>query len=227
MKPNIVLVHGAWADGSMWSHVIRLLQAEGYYVTAVQNPLTSLADDVTSTRRTLAAQQGPVVLVGHSYGGTVITAAATKDDNVAALVYIAAMGLDEGESTARVLASYGSDAASLTPDQDSFIVIDRANFAGGFLPNHDPAVVDIMAAAQKPTSVDCLTVDMGRPAWKSKPCWYQVAENDVMIPPAAQHMMAERMDATTASIDAPHGSLVSNPKEVAQIIIVAANAVSR
>ncbi|MCQ4122322.1 alpha/beta fold hydrolase [Rhodococcus tibetensis] len=225
MKPNIVLVHGAWADGSMWTHVIRELQAQGFYVTAVQNPLTSLDDDVATTRSVLARQQGPTVLVGHSYGGAVITAAATEEDNVAALVYIAALGLAQDESPATLLESYGT-LANLVPDENGFILIDRADFAGGFLPDYDPSAVAVMAATQKPTSVHCLTDKIGPPAWKSKPSWFQIAENDAMIPPAALSMMAARMNATTTSIAAPHGSLVSHPREVAQVIMDAANAVS-
>ncbi|WP_394940976.1 alpha/beta fold hydrolase [Psychromicrobium sp. YIM B11713] len=226
MKPNIVLVHGAWADGSMWSEVIRKLQAEDYYVTAVQNPLTSLADDVATTRRTIEAQNGPTVLVGHSYGGMVITNAAVQNDQVAALVYITAMAPDLGESPRFLLNSFGSTAGDQAPDKNGFLILPRDSFAAGFVPGYDPAAAAVFAATQKPTAVQCLTDKSGEPAWKSTPVWYQIAEKDTLIPPAGQKMMAERMNATISSVDAPHGSLIMKPAEVTEVIIEAANSVS-
>jgi pimeloyl-ACP methyl ester carboxylesterase len=223
-RKNVVLVHGAWADGSSWSRVIPPLQDKGFNVTAVQLPLTSLDDDIAVTKNLLAMQKGPAVLVGHSYGGAVITGAANDAPDVTALVYIAAFGLDEGES----LESLGKQgppppgAAQIRPDDHGFLWIDRAGFAQAFAADVDPVQARIMAAVQKPLSVKSFTAKSGTPAWKHIKSWYLVSTNDRMIPPQAEELMAKRMGATVRSIPASHASLVSRPKEVVDLIVEAA-----
>jgi pimeloyl-ACP methyl ester carboxylesterase len=221
---NIMLIHGAWADGSCWSKVILLLQAKGYNVMAAQIPLTSLSDDIAVTRRLLSASAGPTVLVGHSYGGAVITGAATETPQVKALVYITAFGLDEGESLAS-LSKQRPPAAGTTAiegDKSGFLWINRekfhASFAGGV--TDDEAAV--MAAVQKPLSVGCFSDVEGTAAWKTIPSWYLVCTEDHMIPPPAQEFLAERMKATVRSVASSHSPFMSHPKDVAEIIALAA-----
>jgi pimeloyl-ACP methyl ester carboxylesterase len=219
-KTNVVLVHGAWADGSSWSKVISLLDPKRFNVTAVQIPLTSLGDDITVTRNALAAQKGPTVLVGHSYGGAVITGAAHQAPNVTALVYIAAFGLDEGESL-EALSKQGpatAGAAQIRPDANGFLWIDRDGFAKVFAADVDPEEARIMAAVQKPLSVKSFTAKSGPPAWKHIRSWYLVSLNDQMIPPQAEEFMAKRMGATVRAVRASHASMVSHPQEVADMI---------
>jgi pimeloyl-ACP methyl ester carboxylesterase len=226
LKTNVVLVHGAWADGSTWSKVITLLDQDQFNVTAVQIPLTSLEDDIAVTRNALAAQKGPTVLVGHSYGGAVITGAATQAPNVTALVYIAAFGLDEGESL-EGLSKQGpatAGAAQIHPDANGFLWIDRDGFAKVFAADVDPAEARVMAAVQRPLSIKSFTAKSGPPAWKHIRSWYLVSSNDQMIPPQAEEFMAKRMSATVRAVPASHASMVSQPKEVAGMIRAASDA---
>ena len=225
-KTNVVLVHGAWADGSTWSKVISLLDQTRFNVTAVQLPLTSLDDDIAVTRNALAAQKGPTVLVGHSYGGAVITGAANQAPNITALVYIAAFGLDEGESL-EGLSKQGpatAGAAQIHPDANGFLWIDRDGFAKVFAADVDPAEARIMAAVQRPLSIKSFTAKSGPPAWKHIRSWYLVSSNDQMIPPQAEEFMAKRMGATVRAVPASHASMISHPKEVADMIGTAAGA---
>jgi pimeloyl-ACP methyl ester carboxylesterase len=224
---NVVLVHGAWADGSSWSKVIPLLQDQGLNVTAVQLPLTSLTDDIGVTQNALAAQKGSTVLVGHSYGGAVITGAANQAPDGKALVFIAAFGLDEGESL-ETLSQQGpatAGAAQIRPDEHGFLWIDREGFAQVFAADVDPIEARVMAATQKPLSVKSFTQKSGPPAWKHLPSWYLVSSNDQMIPPQAEAFMAKRMGATVRTAAASHASMVSHPGEVADLIISACEAV--
>lgn len=228
-NPNIVLVHGAWADGSNWSKVIPLLQDEGFRVTAVQNPLTSLADDAEVTRRVLAAQEGPTILVGHSYGGAVITEAGADLPNVVALVYIAAFAPDRGEGLGDIFARQlqPPGAGSIRPDKNGFLWIDPATFRESFAQDCDEVDARVMAAVQKPIAGRCFEDKVTTPAWRSKPSWYQVSEQDRMIPPDAERFMAKRMNATVISLPASHASLVSRPREVAKLILEAAHAATQ
>jgi pimeloyl-ACP methyl ester carboxylesterase len=182
-KTNVVLVHGAFADGSSWGKVIPLLQRKGFNVTAVQLPLTSLSDDIAATRNLLSTQKGPTVLVGHSYGGAVITGAANEASNVTSLVYIAAFGLDEGESVEGLLKQgpAPAGAAQIRPDDHGFLWIDREGFSQAFAADVDPVEARIMAAVQKPISISSFTGKSGPPAWKYLPSWYLVASNDQMM----------------------------------------------
>jgi pimeloyl-ACP methyl ester carboxylesterase len=223
-KTNVVLVHGAWADGSSWSKVIPLLQDKGFNVSAVQIPLTSLTDDIAVTRNILAKQNGPTVLVGHSYGGAVITGAANDAPNVTALVYIAAFGLDEGESL-EGLSKQGPatvGASQIRPDDHGFLWIDPSAFPRVFAADADPVEARVMAAVQKPLSIKSFTEKSGPPAWKKIKSWYLVSANDQMIPPQAEEFMAKRMGATVNSVPASHASMVSHPKEVVDLITLAA-----
>jgi pimeloyl-ACP methyl ester carboxylesterase len=222
-KTNVVLVHGAWADGSSWSKVIRLLQSKGVNVAAVQLPLTSLDDDIAVTRNVLEAQTGPTVLVGHSYGGVVISGAANGAPNVTALVYISAFGLDEGESI-EGLGNQGpatAGAAQIRPDKHGFLWIDPNGFAEAFAADVDPVEARVMAVTQKPLSIKSFTAKSGPPAWKHLPSWFLVSANDQMIPPQAEELFAKRMGATVRTVAASHASLVSHPDEVADIITLA------
>ncbi len=223
-KVNVVLVHGAWADGSSWAKVIPLLQTSGYGVVAAQLPLTSIEDDVAATKKLLATIGEPVVLVGHSYGGAVISNAANGASNVKALVYIAAFALDEGESL-DALSKQGpppAGAAQVRPDAAGFLWIDRDGFAKAFAADVDPADAKIMAAVQGPLSLRSFAGKSGPPAWKHLPSWYLVATNDQMIPPAAEQFMGKRMGATVRTVASSHAAMVSHPKEVSAIISEAA-----
>jgi pimeloyl-ACP methyl ester carboxylesterase len=225
-KTNVVLVHGAWADGSSWSKVIPLLQQRSLNVTAAQIPLTSLSDDIAVTRNLLAKQKGPTVLVGHSYAGVVISGAANDAPNVQALVYIAAFGLDEGESI-NALSKQGSApagaAAVLPPDNQGFLWIDRDGFPNAFAADVDPVEARVMAAVQKPLSINSFTATSGPPAWKHIRSWYMVATQDQMIPPQAGEFMAKRMGAEVRKVASSHAAMVSHPKEVADLITLAAD----
>jgi pimeloyl-ACP methyl ester carboxylesterase len=225
--PNVVLVHGAWADGSSWSKVIPLLQDKGYNVTAVQIPLTSLADDVAATRRILSMQTGPTILVGHSYGGVVITEAGANASNVVGLVYISAFAPDEGEVLGqlneRMPAVPGQ--ANIRPDAYGFLWIDPKAFPESFAQDVDPVQARVMAAVQEPIAASIFGEKVTQAAWKSKPSWYLVSENDKMINPDLERFMAKRMGAKeVVSIPSGHASLVSHPSEVAKLIMDAANA---
>ena len=226
-KTNVVLVHGAWADGSPWSKVIPPLQEKGFNVSAVQLPLTSLTDDIAVTRNMLAAQKGPTILVGHSYGGAVITGAANNAPNVTALVYIAAFGLDDGESL-ESLSQQGpitAGASQIRPDDHGFLWIDPSGFPQVFATDVDPVEARVMAAVQKPLSIKSFTEKSGPPAWKHIKSWYLVSTNDQMIPPQAEEFMGKRMGATVRSVPASHASMVSHPKEVVELITLAAESV--
>ena len=224
--PNIVLVHGAWADGSSWSDVIERLQADGYEVTAPQLSETSLADDVAKVRRILTRQDGPTVLAGHSYGGQVITALGTDAPNVAALVYIAAFGLDEGESIGALLQQGPPTPAVANVDVDSegFAWIPEDDFLNHFAADIDPAKAKVMYAVQQPLSMSTFEDVMGTPAWKSLPSWYLVAQNDEAVPPDAERQFAERMGAETTEVASGHCAMVSHPAETHELIVTAARA---
>ena len=224
--PNIVLVHGAWADGSCWSDVIERLQADGYEVTAPQLAETSLADDVAKVRRILSRQEGPTVLAGHSYGGQVITALGTDAPNVVALAYIAAFGLDEGESLGALLQQGPPTPAVANVDVDSegFAWIPEDDFLNHFAADIDPAKAKVMYAVQQPLSMSTFEDVMGTPAWKSLPSWYLVAQNDEAVPPDAERQFAERMGAETTEVASGHCAMVSHPEETHELIVTAAKA---
>ncbi|HEY1594938.1 MAG TPA: alpha/beta hydrolase [Thermoleophilaceae bacterium] len=226
-QPNIVLVHGAWADGSCWSDVIELLQADGYKVTAVQLPETSLAADVAKVRHVLTRQSGPTVLVAHSYGGQVITSLGTDAPNVVGLVYIAAFGLDEGESIGALLQQGPPTpgVAHVEIDSEGFGWIPEDDFLGHFAADIDPVKAKVMYAVQQPLHLSTFDDVMGTPAWKSLPSWYLVAENDEVIPADAERQFAQRMGADTIEVASGHCAMVSHPEEALERIVTAANAV--
>jgi pimeloyl-ACP methyl ester carboxylesterase len=225
--PNIVLVHGAWADGSSWSAVIQRLQADGYTVTAPQVSLTMLADDVARVRQVLTRQDGPTLLAGHSYGGQIITALGTDAPNVVGLVYIAGFGLDEGESIGALLeqAPPSPALAHLDIDQRSFAWLPEDDFVNHFAADVDPVKARVMFAVQQPLHWSALEEVMGVPAWKSRPSWFLVADGDQTISPDAQRQFAARMGATTIEVRTNHVSMVSHPDEVLNLITIAARAV--
>jgi pimeloyl-ACP methyl ester carboxylesterase len=226
-QPNIVLVHGAWADGSCWSGVIERLQKKGFQVRAPQFPLTSLADDVARLSQVLEFQDGPTIVVGHSYGGQIMTALGDEAPNVVALVYIAAFGLDEGESLGALL-SAGPPTPALAhmfTDAHGFGWLSEDDFVNHFAADVDPTSARVMHAVQQPLALSGFGDVMGVPAWKSQPSWYLVAQNDEAIPPDAERQFAARMGATTVEIPASHVAMVSHPAEVADLIEKAAHAV--
>lgn len=224
---KIVLVHGAFADGSGWGDVIHLLTQRGFDVTAVQNPLTSFSDDVATTQRVIDAQSDPVVLVGHSYGGAVITTAAVDRPNVKALVYIAAFGPDAGDDLQSLLTQYPSKiGGALVPDAAGFLYIDKKKFAEVFAADVSERDLSILSSAQKPIASATFGQKYDTPAWKTIPSWYLVASEDQAINPDLQRMFAKRMNATTREVKSSHVPFASNPEVVADIIIEAADAVS-
>jgi pimeloyl-ACP methyl ester carboxylesterase len=227
-QANIVLVHGAWADGSCWSGVIRELQASGYTVIAPQFPHTSLADNVARLRQVLAAQDGPTVVAGHSYGGQIITALGAETTGVVGLVYVAAFGLDEGESIGALLAQGEPTPAlaHLRIDELGFAWLPQDDFVGHFAPDVDPADANVMYAVQQPLAASTLGDVMGVPAWRDLPCWYVVAQNDEAIPPDAERQFAQRMDATTIELASSHVAMTSHPREVADFIATAASSLT-
>jgi pimeloyl-ACP methyl ester carboxylesterase len=225
--PNIVLVHGAWADGSSWSAVIEPLQGSGYHVTAPQFPMTSLAADVARLRQVLARQDGPAIVAGHSYGGQIITALGADAPNVAGLVYIAAFGLDEGESIGALL-DQGPPSpalAHLIIDEQGFAWLPEQDFVGHFAADVDPVRARVMWAVQQPLSASALQEVMGVPAWKSLPSWFLVAAGDQAIPPQAERQFAARMGATTVEVASNHVAMVSHPQDALALIQTAAQAV--
>jgi pimeloyl-ACP methyl ester carboxylesterase len=226
-RPNIVLVHGAWADGSSWSAVIERLQADGYNVTAPQFPLTTLADNVARLRQVLARQTGPTLVAGHSYGGQIITALGTDAPNVVGLVYIAAFALDEDESIGALLSQgpVTPALAHLSIDQQGFAWLPEDDFVHHFAADVDPVKARVMYAVQQPLSTTALEEVMGVPAWKALPCWYLVADGDQTIPPEAQRVFAPRMGATTVEVPTNHVAMVSHPEDVLTLIETAAQAV--
>src|SRR5215208_2442999 len=220
---NVVLVHGGFVDGSGWYGVYDHLKKDGYNVTIVQNPTTSLADDVAVTKRALAAQNGPAILVGHSYGGVVITEAG-NDPKVAGLVYIAAFAPDKRESVAPLSKDPppGAPVPPILPPQEGFLLLDRAKFAASFAADVDADLAAFMADAQVPWGVEALEGKVSRPAWKTKPSWYLVATDDRMIPPPAQRAMAGRAGATMSEVAASHSVYISQPKAVIDLVAEAA-----
>jgi pimeloyl-ACP methyl ester carboxylesterase len=216
---NIVLVHGGFVDGSGWQRVYNLLKKDGYTVTMVQNPTITLADDVAVTKRAIAAQNGPVILVGHSYGGAVITEAGS-DPKVAGLVYITAFALDKGESVSALIKSApaGAPQPPILPPVDGFLMLDKAKFPASFAGDVSREEAEFMADSQVPWGLEALGGTISEPAWKAKPSWYLVTTEDRMIPPDAQRQMAKRAGATTVEVKASHSVYVSQPQAVAHII---------
>ena len=228
VRPNVVLVHGAWADGSSWSAVIERLQADGYHVTAPQFPMTALAYDVARLRQVLDFQNGPTIVTGHSYGGQIMTALGTDAPNVAGLVYIAAFGLDEGESLGALLSQgpVTPALAHLFTDKQGFGWLAEDDFVNHFAADVDPVRAKVMYAVQQALAGSAFTDVMGVPAWKSLPSWYLVAGNDQAIPPDAERQFAYRMGATTIEVPSSHVAMVSHPDDVAQLIETAAEALT-
>jgi len=220
---SIVLIHGGFVDGSGWQGVYDILKKDGYNVAVVQNPTTSLADDVAFTKRVVASQSGKVLLVGHSYGGVVITEAGT-DPKVAGLVYIAAFAPDQGESVQSLIKNPapGAPVPPILPPQDGFLLLDQAKFASSFAADVDERTANFMAASQVPWGVNALAGEVTSPAWKTKPSWYLVASDDRMIPPPAQRAMATRAGAKVTEVPGSHAVYVSRPQEVAALIAKAA-----
>jgi pimeloyl-ACP methyl ester carboxylesterase len=222
---SIVLVHGAFVDGSGWAGVHRILRSRGFEVIVVQHSTVSLADDVTSTRRAIASAKGNVILVGHSYGGVVITEAGV-DPKVKSLVYVAAFAPGQGESVASILAAVPPNAASppILPPQDGFLLLDKSKFRAAFAADVEPEIAQFMADSQLPWGVQALSGSISSAAWESKPSWYLVTEHDNMIPPDGQRAMASRIRATTRVRAGSHAIYVSNPEAVASLIEEAAEA---
>ena len=220
---NVVLVHGGFVDGSGWEGVYKALKKDGYAVTIVQNPTLSLADDVAVTRRALAAQNGPAILVGHSYGGAVITEAG-NDPKVAALVYIAAFAPDKGESVAALIKDPvpGAPVPPILPPQDGYLFLDKAKFPASFAADVNPETAAFMADSQVPWGVEALSGKISEPAWRTKPSWYMVSTEDRMIPPDAQRAMSKRAGATVVEVKGSHAVYVSRPDAVASLIARAA-----
>jgi pimeloyl-ACP methyl ester carboxylesterase len=221
---NIVLVHGAWSDGSVWSKVIPILMNAGHQVIAVQMPLHSLNDDVATVKRAIDHIGGPVTLVGHSYGGFVITNVAYNNPNVTGLVYIAALAPDEGETGNDFFEGLPEEFSktffeSIVSDSAGYLYFNPDKFRESFAQDVDPTEANIWATVQKPTNQSLTAEKSGPPAWKQLPTWYQVSENDRLIPPDIQLLFAERMNATTLSLNSSHASLLSQPDDIAELIL--------
>src|SRR5882762_7423986 len=223
---NIVLVHGGLVDGSGWKDVYKILKKDGYTVSIVQEPTISLADDVAFTKRAIAVQNGPVILVGHSYGGVVITEAG-NDPKVAGLVYVTAFALDKGESVASLIKDPppGAPVPPILPPVDGFLLLDKAKFPASFAGDVSPEKAEFMADSQVPWGVDALGGTISEAAWKTKPSWYLLTTDDKMIPPVAQRLMAKRASATVVEVKASHAIFVSHPQAVASVIEKAAHGV--
>lgn len=222
-KPSIVLVHGAFADGSSWQHVIPLLEREDHYVIAVQNALNTLAEDIVTTRRVIDAQSGPCIVVGHSYGGAVITGAAAGAANVKGLVYVAAFAPDAGEPLGAFFEKYPAAlGTALRPDAAGFVYIDRKLFRDVFAGDVGEEEARVMAATQQPANGGIFAESVETPAWKTVPSWYLVAKNDHAINPDLQRFYARRMGAQTTEIESSHVPFISRPNEVAKLIEQAA-----
>ena len=223
---NIVLVHGGFVDGSGWEGVYKILKRDGYNVSVVQNPTISLEDDVAVTKRILAAQDGPTILVGHSYGGAVITEAG-NDATVAGLVYITAFAPDKGESVATLIknAPPGAPVPPILPPQDGFLFLDKAKFPASFAADVDAEKAAFMADSQVPWGVAALSGTISEPAWRAKPSWYLIATDDKMIPPDAQRFMSKRGGSTVVEAKGSHAIYVSQPSAVAALIEQAARKV--
>ena len=223
MIKNIVLVHGGFVDGSGWQPVYKILTEEGFNVRVVQNPTVTLADDVAVTKRAIAAADGPVILVGHSYGGVVISEAGT-DPKVKGLVYVAAFAPDQGESISSLIANPapGAPVPPILPPHDGFLFLDRSKFAASFAADVAPELAAFMADSQVPWGVEALAGAISKPAWRTKPSWYLVTTDDKMIPAPAQRTMAQRAESKVVEIAASHSVYVSKPKAVADLIAQAA-----
>jgi pimeloyl-ACP methyl ester carboxylesterase len=223
---NVVLVHGGFVDGSGWEGVYKVLRKDGYAVSIVQNPTISLADDVAATKRIIEEQNGPVVLVGHSYGGVVITEAGNHP-KVERLVYIAAFAPDQGESVSTLIKDPppGAPVPPILPPQDGYLLLDKAKFPASFAADVEAERAAFMADSQVPWGLDALNGTISEPAWKTKPSWYLVSTDDKMIPPPAQRLMSERAGATVVEVAGSHAIYVSQPDAVAALIIQAANGV--
>jgi pimeloyl-ACP methyl ester carboxylesterase len=221
---TIVLVHGGFVDGSGWEDVYQILKKDGYTVSIVQNPTISLAGDVAATKRVVAAQNGPVILVGHSYGGVVITEAG-NDPKVAGLVYIAAFAPDKGESVSTLIKDPppGAPVPPILPPQDGYLSLDKTKFPASFAADVDAERAAFMADSQVPWGVEALGGTISEPAWRTKPSWYLVATDDKMIPPPAQRAMSKRAGSTVVEVAGSHAIYVSQPKAVAALIEKAAN----
>jgi pimeloyl-ACP methyl ester carboxylesterase len=225
MAASIVLVHGGFVDGSGWEGVYNLLRKDGYTVGVVQNPTTSLAIDVAATRRVIAEQKGSVILVGHSYGGAVITEAG-NDPKVIGLVYITAFAPDKGESVASLIKDPppGAPVPPILPPKDGFLLLDREKFPASFAADVEKGKAAFLADSQVPWGVEALSGTISEPAWRSKPSWYLVVTEDRMIPVAAQRLMSKRAGSTVVEVGGSHAIYVSQPKPVAEIIVQAAKA---
>lgn len=225
---NIVLVHGAFADGSSWSSVIQRLQQEGYTVTAPQFPLTTLEADLTRLRQVLTVQSGPTLVVGHSYGGQILTALGSDAPNVVGLVYIAAFGLDQGESIGALTSPYPPSPALAHQriDEQGFAWIPQKDFLKHFAADVDPVKANVMYAVQQPILMSSFGEVMGTPAWKTLPSWYLVTKNDQAIPPDLERFFARRMKASTVEIESGHVAMVSHPDMVTDLVIRASEAVT-
>jgi pimeloyl-ACP methyl ester carboxylesterase len=224
---NIVLVHGLWADGSSWSKVIPILEKAGHRVIAVQLAAHSLADDVATVKRAIDLVGGPTILVAHSFGGFVITNAAYNNKNVTGLVYVAAFAPDEGESAVKFVPVASLPPGLLVFDSGGFAYLNPKMFHEAFVQDANATEAETLAVVQKPAHQSLFTEPSGPPAWKQLPTWFAVSENDRIIPPDAQRQFAQRMNATTISLNSSHASLVSHPNEVAQLILNAANNATR
>ena len=224
---NVILVHGGWADGSSWGKVITILKNAGLNVVAVNMPLHNLADDVATVKRAIEHIGGPTILVGHSYGGEVITNAGYNNSNVTGLVYIAAFAPDEGQSLSTFVSAKDFPQGFLMVDSAGLSYINPAMFHEHFAQDVQQPDADIMVVAQKPFNVSNFDEKSGPPAWKQLPTWYQISTSDLMIPPAVQQKFAKQMNATTISIDASHASYVSHPDEIAKLIIDAVKGSSK
>lgn len=224
---NVVLVHGGFADGSGWEGVHRILRKDGYDVSVVQHPTISLAADIAATKLVLSGQKRPVILVGHSYGGVVITEAG-NDPSVAGLVYIAAFAPDQGESVATLIQNPppGAPIPPILPPQSGFLFLDKAKFADSFAADVDAEKAAFMADSQVPWGVGALSGAVTEPAWKRKPSWYLVATEDRMIPPPAQRLMSQRAGSTVVEVKGSHAIYVSQPEAVAELIVTAAEGVN-
>jgi pimeloyl-ACP methyl ester carboxylesterase len=223
---NIVLIHGGFVDGSGWESVYSILKKDGYNVSIVQNPTISLEGDVTATKRILAAQDGPAILVGHSYGGAVITEAG-NDPRVAGLVYITAFAPDKGESVASLIKDPppGAPVPPILPPQDGYLLLDRAKFAASFAGDVEAEKAAFMADSQVPWGLEALGGEISQPAWKAKPSWYLIATDDKMIPPDAQRAMSKRAGSTVVEVKGSHAIYVSQPEAVAALVEQAARSV--